>query len=220
MKQRKYLYFLLMLIFVLSFLLIAIYVFLQPEYRAQPSMREMPSMAMMMLFEFARMNEYSLRPVLEVCERNCDGLMGMGGTMPQHGNPILDKANYVFSLVLIICSAGLIGVVSVLALLWIPKLKGVKKASMRTRVLTYFGFSAGLFLAVAVFVWLRAVILQDPAVLQMGLSFWVYSLLTLLILLILVIMVIGALSRGYDYVRNQLLHFKGYNYQKQGGKPK
>lgn len=220
MKREKNFYFLLMLIFVLSFLLIAIYAFLQPAYRNQPTMPEMRSMAMMMLFQYARMQEYSWRPLLEVCDPFCEEMMGMAHTMPQHGNPVLDTANYVFSLVLIVFCAGLIGAVSVLILLWIPKFKGGEKAPMWTRGLAYIEIFTGLLLLALVFAWLEAAIAQDPVAIQMDLNFWIYSFATLLILLILVVVVIIAFSQGYQNVKSRLSRFKANNKKKQGGKSK
>lgn len=221
MKRIKDLFLYFMLIFVLSFLLVAIYVFVQPGYQEQPSIRNSPSMAMMMLFGHARMHEYSWRPMLEVCDQLCDEMMGGDHTMPQHGNPVLDTANYVLSLLLVVCSAGLVGTVCVLVLLWLPRFKGGKKyqLSMRMRILIYVVLFAltGFLLTSIVFVWLQATVTHDPITLQMDLNFWKYGFFILLILLILVIMFIGAFGHGYDYVKKRLSRFKLYNQKKKGG---
>ncbi|WP_085522925.1 hypothetical protein [Tuberibacillus sp. Marseille-P3662] len=215
MKRKKDFYFLFMLIFVMTFLLIAVYVFLQPEYRNQPSMRDMPSMALMMVLEFARMHEYSWQPLQEVCDQIREQMMGRGYTVPQHQNPVLDMANYVLSLILIACSAGLVGAVSVLALLWIPVLNGERKVSKRTSVLIDVGLTAftGILLTTIVFVWLQAQTMP-----KMDLNFWIYSFITFLILLILVVILIATISQGYHYMRKQLLSLKPDHQQKQGGR--
>lgn len=222
MKRKKNLFFILMLIFVLAFLLIVIYVLLQPGYRNQPSMRDMPSMAMMMVLEFARMHEYSWEPLQEVCDQIREHMMGRDYAVPQHGNPVLDTANYVLSLVLIVCSAGLVGAVSVLALLWIPTFKGRRTASRRTSALIDVGLVAfaGILLTMIVLIWLQAELGQNPLTLQIDLNFWIYSVVTILILLTLVAMSIGAMSQGYHYVRKQLLSLKPDHHQKQGRRSK